>query len=86
MRNQALKQRADFQAKIKQFELDADRERREKKEKQKQNNDFWMQQIEWRKQAVKAEHDQAQFDPTKQWTIETPVRALNERKTAASNN
>ena len=42
--------------------------------------------MEWRKNAVKAEHEQAQFDPTKQWTIETPVRALNERKTMQNNN
>ena len=42
--------------------------------------------MEWRETAVKAEKAQAQFDPTKQWTIETPVRALNEKKEAKDNN
>jgi len=34
--------------------------------------------MEWRNEAQKVEKIAAQFDPNKQWAIETPVRAINE--------
>ena len=40
----------------------------------------------WRKAAEKVEKEQAQFDPQKQWTIETPVRAIKEKETAKEKN
>lgn len=42
--------------------------------------------MEWRNEAQKAEKAQAQFDPNKQWTIETPVRAINEKNSAKEKN
>lgn len=42
--------------------------------------------MEWRNAAKKIEKEQTQFDPNKQWTIETPVRAINERQQAKTKN